>query len=275
MNAPIAAVLLLSALGNAGTWKINNWVPGDDVQLSISRRDGSSRWQMSTGYPLSELKGLTREQLRAMHGEVSFRLERDAGTLVFEGKTTVGVGSGDFRFEPNPAFREKLVGLGYPSPDDEGLLGMAMRDVSLDYASQVGQLGFKKLEVDDLFAFRDRGIDLEMLRDVAAIGYAGLAASDVVLMSDHGVRGKYMKGMKDSGYRMLKVDEVVRLHDRGISPEFVRGLVEAGRASIEFDDIILLHDHGITPQYVAKVVASGFKDLTTEQIVRLHDNGID
>jgi len=189
MNAPIAAVLLLSALGNAGTWKINNWVPGDDVQLSISRRDGNSRWQMSSGYPLSELKGLTREQLRAMHGEVSFRLERDPGTLVFEGKTTVGVGSGDFHFEPNPAFREKLVGLGYPSPDDEALLGMAMRDVSLDYASQVVQLGFKKLRVDDLFAFRDRGIDLDMLRDVAAVGYPGLTADDVVTMSDHGVRG--------------------------------------------------------------------------------------
>ena len=275
MNAPFALALLLAALPSAGTWRINNWLPGDDVQLSMTRRDGDSRWVMSTGFPIAELKGLTREQLRAMHGNVAFKLERDAGTFTFEGTTTLGVGSGSFRFEPNPAFTGKLVALGYPTPDDEAVLGMAIRDVSVDYAEEAKKLGLKDLEIADLFSFRDRGMTLETIRDVVSIGFPDLTARDVTTLSDHGVSGKYLKGMKNTGYRMLTIREVVALHDRGIRPDFVGGLVMTGRPEIALDDMILLHDHGIAPEYVARIEASGYKGLTTEQIVRLHDNGID
>jgi hypothetical protein len=276
LAASLASAAAAETLPTSGTWSINNWVPGESVQMSMTRSKGGSRWKHTTSYDLEDLKGLTREQLRAMRGEVAFRLERDPGTFVFEGTTTMGVGSGTFRFEPSPTFRAKLVELGYGSVDidDAGLIGMAIRDVSLEYAAEVKRLGLAQVAVEDLLAFRDRGIALEHIRQVAGAGFPQLTSRDVIRLADHGVDGRYAQGIRSSGLVDAGVEDVVRFHDRGISTEFVRKLVE-GRKAITTDEIIRLHDHGVTAGYVAQVDASGFKELSVEQIVRLHDNGVD
>jgi hypothetical protein len=269
-----AGTAAAETLPSSGTWKVNNWVPGESVQMSMTRTKGNSRWKHSTSYDLEELKGLTREQLRAMHGTVAFRLERDPGTFVFEGTTTMGVGSGTFRFEASPTFLAKMAELGYGSVDDEAVMGMAMRDVSLDYAAEVKKLGLEQVGVEDLFAFRDRGIELETIREFASAGIPSLKSRDIIRLSDHGVNGRYVQGIAASGLAEAGVEEIVRFHDRGIPTEFVLRLVE-GRKAISGEEIIRLHDHGVSASYVAQVDASGFKDLTVEQIIRLHENGVD
>lgn len=261
-------------LPTSGTWKINNWIPGDSVQLSMTRSKGGSRWKHSTSYDLQDLRGLTREQLRAMNGKVAFRLEREPGTFVFEGTTTMGVAGGDFRFEPSDVFRTKLAELGYGSFDDDALIGMAMREVTLEYAAEAKKLGLERVDIEDLFAFRDRGIELDTIREFAKAGLPGLTSKGVTRLADHGVDGRYVQGIKASGLVDAGVEDIVRFHDRGIPTEFVRKLVE-GRTSITTDEIINLRDHGVTAEYVAQIDASGFKNLSVEQIVRLHDNGVD
>lgn len=274
LAAGLASAAAAETLPTSGTWKINNWIPGDSVQMSMTRSKGGSRWKHTSSYSLEDLKGLTREQLRAMQGELAFRLERDPGTFVFEGTTTMGVGSGTFRFEPSPTFRTKLVELGYESVGDEGLIGMAMRDISLEYAAEAKRLGLEQMGVEDLSAFRDRGIPLEMIREVAKAGFPGLTSRQVMRLADHGVDGGYAQGIRASGLVDAGVEDVVRLHDRGISTEFVRKLVES-RKAITTEEIIRLSDHGVSAAYVAQIDASGFKELSVEQIVRLHDNGVD
>src|SRR4029450_1247602 len=96
-----------------GAWSLNNWIPGSSVHLTMKHASGSSRWVWSTDHPVSDLRGLTREQLRSASATVKFTMERDAGTFEFEGSMMLGLGSGDFRFRPDPTFTDKLVALGY------------------------------------------------------------------------------------------------------------------------------------------------------------------
>src|SRR5262245_11724559 len=109
-----------------GTWRISNWTLADGVQLSLSNRKGSSRWEWSSNRPGAELEGLTTAQLHAVHASVSFTLRRDAGTFSFEGALTLGIGRGEFRFVPDPSFASKMSALGYEAVGDDADSLMAM-----------------------------------------------------------------------------------------------------------------------------------------------------
>src|SRR5262245_44664367 len=86
------------ASGLRGTWAVNNWIPGDEVHLVLKLGTATSRWTWGSTHPLADLKGLTREQLRAGRAEVSFTVERDAGVFFMTGTSTLGFASGEFRF---------------------------------------------------------------------------------------------------------------------------------------------------------------------------------
>ena len=287
-----------------GTWSLNNWIPGSSVHLTMKHASGGSRWQWSTDHPVSDLRGLTREQLRSASVPVKFTLEKDAGTFTFEGSMMLGLGRGDFRFSPDPTFSRKLIALGYEPAPDQDLFAMAIRDISIAYASEIKRSGIKGVSLRELGRFRDHGVELDYIRDLALIGYANLsaddvvrlrdhgvetgflrtlkaagyddlAAADVVKLRDHGVDSAYIEGLHDSGRAKLTVNEIVKLRDHGIDPDFIKGLLSVRSGLTGVDDIIRLREHGVDPSYVARVESAGFSMLTVDQIIRLREHGID
>lgn len=229
-----------------GTWSLNNWTPGSSVRLKMKHASGRSTWEWGTDQPLSDLDGLTREQLRAASAQVTFKLQRDAGTFTFRGSVMLGLGHGEFRFAPDPTFALKLNALGHGTIPGKDLFAMAIRDISLDYASAVMRSGIKGATVGDLGRFRDHGVETDFMRTLKAAGYDDLTAADVVKLADHGVDSAYIEGLADSGRTALTADEIVRLRD-----------------------------HGVDPGYVARVESAGFTGLTVDQIIRLREHGID
>lgn len=231
-----------------GTWSINNWTFGDDVHLRLGYRNAHSRWDWTSNQAVADLTGLTAAQLRSMSTAVKFTLERDAGVFFCEGKMTLGVGGGTFRFAPSPSYASKLTALGYGGVEgeDSSLMFLAVRDLSIAFAAEVKRLGLNDLTLKDLIGLLDHGVDLSFLRELVAAGYPGLTGEDVI-----------------------------RLRDHGISASYVKGLVDTGRGGMTVDEIVRLHDHGIDPPYIARIQAAGFNDLTVDQIVQLHDHGVD
>lgn len=289
-----------------GRWTINNWTPGDSLQLSMKYHAGTTRWQWGSSQPIADLHGLTLEQLHAPRTAVKFTLERDAGTFAFEGTVTLGVGSGDYRFVADPTFKAKLGALGYDvaDEDDASIMMMAIRDISIAYAGEVKRSGMKGVAVPDLVRLRDHGVDLEFIRDLTMIGYTGLSADDVVrlrdhgvdsgfirtlkasgypdlatadivALRDHGVDSRYIEGLDDSGYGKPAARDIVRLRDHGIEPDFIKDLLIAKPGTYSVDEIIKLREHGVDPRYVARIQEAGFKDLTVDQIVSLREHGVD
>jgi len=229
-----------------GTWNLNNWVPGDSVHLKLRYSKASTRWEWGNDQPLADLQSLTAEQLHSPHSSVAFTLRRDAGTFSFEGSLTLGLGGGKYEFTPDPTYATKLGVLGYETIGEDELLGMALRDVSLAFASELKFSGLKDVKVSDLLRLKDHGVDLTFIRALATIGATNLTADDVVRFKDHGIDG-----------------------------EFVRALKSAGVPVLSADDIIKLHDHGVKPEYVARIQSAGYPDLTVDQIIKLHDHGVD
>jgi hypothetical protein len=201
-----------------GTWSLNNWTSKDDVQLTLTYRNGSSRWQWSTGQRLDDLSGLSKDQLHAMSTPAEFALKRDPGVFFFKGTITLGVGKGEFAFLPDPTYAEKLSAMGYTDvkSSNASLMFMAVRDISLEYAAEVKRLGIANLSLRDLERFMDHGIDLDFLRELVAAGHPGLTGDDIVQLRDHGIDGAYVARVQESGFSNLTVDQIVRLHDHGV-----------------------------------------------------------
>ena len=289
-----------------GQWRLNNWMPGDSLQLTMKYHAKSTHWKWGSSQPIADLHGLTLDQLHAARAAVKFTLERDAGAFVFEGTVMLGVGSGDYRFVADPTFKAKLEAIGYDvtGEDDVSIMLMAVRDISIAYAGEVKRSGLRDVAVRDLVRLRDHGVDLEFIRDLTMIGYANLSADDVVRLRDHGVESgfirtlktsgypdlpaddivslrdhgvdsRYVEGLADSGYGKTTADDIVRLRDHGIEPAFIKDLLVARPGSYSVDEIIKLREHGVDPRYVARIQEAGFKDLTVDQIVRLREHGVD
>lgn len=229
-----------------GTWSLNNWTPGDRVQLTLSYRNATTRWEWSSDQPIADLNGLTAEQLHAAHSSVAFALKRDAGTFAFDGSVMLGIGRGGYRFVPDPSYAAKLSALGY-GPIEENpisIMLMAVRDISLEFAAEVKH-SLKDAKVADLVRLQDHAVDLEFIRLLAAAGYADLTADDVVRFRDHGIDGEFLRGLKSSGASDLNADEIVKLHDHGVGSDYVARIHSAGYGDLTVDQIIKLHDHGV------------------------------
>jgi len=227
-TATIAGFVLCTAMGLAagaadeapprmGTWSLNNWTPGDDVHLSLSYRNATTRWEWSSDQPVADLKGLTAEQRHAAHSSVAFTLQRDAGTFAFDGSVMLGIGRGGYRFVPDPVYASKLSALGYEPIGDNptSIMLMAVRDVSLEFAAEV-KYSLKDAKTSDLVRLKDHGVDLDFFRSLAAAGQANLTADDVVKLHDHGVRADYVARISSAGYGDLTVDQIIKLHDHGV-----------------------------------------------------------
>lgn len=265
-----------AALPAAGEWSLNNWISGaGTVQLTLKQRSSGSRWQWSSTQPLVELRGLSREQLHAAHGDVRFTLPRDAGTFAFEGSVVLGLGRGTFQFTADPEFTGKLAALGYERVADADVLGMAIRDVSIAFAGEVKRAGLRDVTVRDLVRLRDHGVTIDFARELTTIAYPRLSADDVVSFADHAVPTDFLKTLKTSGYPELPARDIVKLRDHGVDSAYIEGLADTGYGTITPEEIILLRDHGVDAEYVARVRSAGFKDVSVDQIVKLHDHGVD
>jgi hypothetical protein len=260
-----------------GTWSLNNWTAGSDsVQLEIKRTTMTSNWVWSSSQPIADLRGLTLDQLHAAHAAVSFTMNRDAGTLTFNGDVTLGLGRGEFSFEPNPTFLAKLAALGYQDAAEADLFGLAMRDVSLAYAGEVKLSGLRDVTLKDVIRFLDHGIELDFIRELAALDYTkSLTGDDLVRLRDHGVEGEFIRALKSAGYADMTASDIVKLHDHGVDGPFIAGLSSTAFKALSADEIVRLHDHGVEPEYVARVQSAGYAGLTVDQIIKLHEHGVD
>lgn len=253
----------------ATEWSIDRGSSPDTVRLKLVRRSPGSRSESTFGtFPLKDLEGLTREQMKAVRSAVRFQIARDAGKLECEGTFVLGVGQGKYNFTPNPAFRAELEKLGYDSPGDEQLYSLVLHNVGLDLVREFGPAGPGRPSIHELIALRDRGVSLEMARQMRELG-GDLSLRDLVRLRDHGVDEGYLRGLREAGYEMTAGD-MVKLHDHGVGPEMVRGLKEF-RFSAE--DLVKLRDHGVSPEYVRELVEAGIEP-SADHLVKLRQHGV-
>lgn len=205
-----------------GDWtaKVKQTDRGSVLWLSMNRNTDvrRGRFQMSRDFPLQDFTGLNPNA----NSNVQFTLQREAGTVLFDGLFKDGRGVGDFKFTPNGGFVSTMRNLGYDDLPVEKLFVMAVHDVSTRFINELKSLGYDKIPVDKLIAMRIHGVDGDFIRRMQAIGYRDIPADKLIAMRIHGVDAKFAREMKDQGFSNLSVDDLIKLRIHGVDSNYIR-----------------------------------------------------
>jgi hypothetical protein len=288
----------------SGDWTIHKSEASGRVQFSLieHRRGGNSVHE--SDWPVSSFAGV--DFSKAGRQDVHFTVSRDAGKFECEGFLNDGEGAGVFHFQPDPNYIREMHSLGFSvgeSVDEDKQYGMAVEDVSLEFARQMKAEHLTDLDADKLMAFRIHGVDAAF---VEAIRAAGLKISDsdklvafrihgvtpqmirflheagyspdedaLIAMRIHGATPEWIMELKNRGYDHVGLEKLIAFRIHGVSPEFIEKLQGLGYSHPEPDQLVAMRIHNVTPEYIGELRSRGMQSLSIEQLVSMRIHGID
>jgi hypothetical protein len=183
-----------------GTWETrfyeNDDQRDDRVHLNMRVSRDDHNWQNGFPIDLDELQGLSVSDARGSATDASFRIDREAGSIAFDGDFRDGRGTGFFTFTPNAEYTRAMADLGYPDLSDDRVLMFAVQRVSTDFVRDLQTLGYRDLPEDDLWKFAIHGVRPDYIRGMNDLGYANIDAGDLVRMRIHGVSVDYVRAVR-------------------------------------------------------------------------------
>ncbi|NKB90418.1 MAG: hypothetical protein GKS06_19605 [Acidobacteria bacterium] len=197
ISTPVAAV----AQEITGTWEArpHERDRGERIQLSMRMDSDRDNWQNGFSVAVSDL-WFDAGSMGGDAEDVVFRLERDAGTVTFEGDFRNDRGTGFFTFEPDPDYIRTMAGLGYPGLSDKRVYSFALQDVSTEFVQELHRLGYRSDSLDeaDLWKFAIHGVRPEYIRAMNDLGYESIEPEDLIKMRIHGVSPDYVGAIRDA-----------------------------------------------------------------------------
>lgn len=301
-----ASCVLLIAVKNraadtrSGDWTISKSDSPGKVEFSLIEHHHGGTSSHQSDWPATSFQGI--DFSKPGRQEVRFTITRDAGKIECEGFLNNGEGAGLFHFQPDPNYAREMQSLGF-TVDDEKQFGMALQDVSLEFAKQMKNEhlsdldadklisfrifrvdsafiealraeGLKITDSDKLVAFRIHGVTPEMIRNLHQAGYSP-DEDTLIAMRIHGATPEWMGQLKQRGYDHLDLEKLIAFRIHGVSPEFIDKLQGLGYSHPDPDELIAMRIHGVTPEYINDMRARGIRDLSIDQLVSMRIHGID
>jgi len=298
--ALVCALALFAADTQNGSWTMQ---PSDEpgkVRFALFHHSKNLSNHHESDWATNSFDGLDLSA-NGKH-DVKFMIRRDAGRFECEGYIENSEGAGVFHFFPDGKYRDGMSALGF-NVDPDKQFGMAVQDVSLDFAKEMKSLGLKNLDTDKLIAFRifavdskfvqairaeglktndsDKlvafrihGVSPEMIRAVRAAGYQP-DEDEFIAMRIHGATPEWIAQLKKDGYDHVELQKLIAFRIHGVSPEFIEKIRSLGYPHPEPDQLIAMRIHGVTPEFISGLKSRGIKDLTIDQLVSLRIHGID
>ena len=276
------AAMMIAASAHAesgelqGSWtaRIAKEHPG---KLYISLETGPKD-QHGSHFERSAFRGLSTSDIESKaRVPVQFELQREAGTVAFEGSFRDGRGAGDFTFVSNPEFQRRLrsVGVRLESKSvnhNRELLNLALFDVSIEFIRSMQGLGYDE-PLDTYVAFRIFNIDPEYVRRMEAAGFARLSADKLTSTRIHGATPEYIKQMRAAG-NDLTLDQYIESRIFQITPEFAEAMRRLGYARLDRDMLVQFRIHGVTPDFVEELREVGYSRVPAENLVAMRIHGV-
>ena len=241
----VFALLPVLAFGSTvhGEWTMGHSdVPGK-VSFGVRYSNGpQNHSDHSSDWSKVDFQGLDFTNL-TKH-DVHFEIDREAGTIRFQGFMQGDEGAGLFDFSPHPQYGRTMADLGFEFSDGK-LFAAALYDVSTKFAREMKTLEIAGLNADKLIAFQIFHVTPEFVQEMRTAGVSGRDADKLI------------------AFQIFKV-----------SPDFVRAIEKLGFAHPEPDKLIALRVQGVTSSYIEGLQAHGVHDLTLDQVIALHTQGI-
>lgn len=259
--------------GADGMWTARRPGGGERVRLDLYRGPVGHREteRLRLFLDLGEVEGLDAGAFRDDASALSFRIERPAGTLVFEGRHRRRP-AGSFRLEPSPSFVARLAQLGLTSLGRDRLVDLAIQGMSLDLVESLRDAGYVGGDADDLLRLQDYGLTPEWIAAMARLGRP-TTVEDLLTLRRHGIGPLDVERWVAAGIADLGVDDLLRLHNQGLLASDA-----ASYRALGFDDIedwLTFRRYGVRTDLIAAVVESAAARTDADAIVGLHVNGTD
>jgi len=285
---------------HSGDWAIHHSDQPGKVEFSLREHHHGGESSNESEWPMSAFAGV--DFSKPGRQDVRFTITRDAGTIECDGFLENGEGTGLFHFQPDPNYAGEMRESGF-SIDEEKQYGMAVHDVSLEFARQMKSehlsgldadklITFRIFRVDSAFieelrvaglnvsdsdklvAFRIHGVTPQMVRFLHQAGYSP-NEDTLVAMRIHGATPEWMEELKKHGYDHVDLEELIAFRIHGVSPEFIEKLQALGYAHPGPEQLVAMRIHNVTPEYIAGLRMRGLRDLSIDQLVNMRIQGID
>jgi hypothetical protein len=298
------------ALDGAWTAAIDEKRP-DRVYLNLTQGRFNN---MGSTYALSGLSGLTSAQIHAAAmTPVQFAMQREAGTIAFEGTFRNGKGAGQFAFTPDRSYISKIRSLGLEldlekrrkrkdRTEEDDLFTLALHDVSTsfiksmmaegyrvslakylemrifnitpEYIREMRSLGFKEIDADELVASKIHRVTPDFVREMRAAGW-NLSLDDYQSAAIHGATPKFAEEMRKLGYGGMSHDDLVSFRIHRVTPEFIEELRTLGYTKVSADDLVAMRIHRVTPEFIRELASAGYEKVPPQKLVEMRIHRID
>ena len=249
----------------------------DKVQLSFERKSEHGRNQNSNSYSLSEIQGLSRDQVT--NGRSTIRLVRDAGTIECDAAFVNGKGTGTFTFTPNRGFVNAMRSRGFDIEKewkddghqgsiDERLFSAAMLNVSVALADDLRSANFPNLDFGDLFKAAIFKIDGKFMSEMKATGFPNLGMEELVKARIFKIDSEFVRKIKDMGFGTGDFENLVKYSIFKVTPEFLADLRAEGLTNLTSEDVVKARIFKIDAEFIRKAKAE-VPDATMEQLVQM------
>jgi hypothetical protein len=206
----------------------------------------------------------------------SFRLQREAGTIVFEGVFNSSSGKGTYKFEENQAFKSFLANQGFSNISPELMLNIFFTNINTAYFDFLKSNGYLPITMDQLKDLAEQDISRQVLEEDLAFfskqGYGKVGLDKIITWREHGVNPAFVNSFLNAGYKDISLDQATTLRDHGVNMAFISGF---DVKNIPLEKAIELRDHGVKPEYIKALHDLGWKDISLETATELRDHGVD
>ncbi len=258
-----------------GDWtaKVKQTDSGPVLWLSLNRNTDArkGRSQMSSDFPLQDFTGLNPNA----NSNVQFTLQREAGTVFFDGLFKDGRGVGDFRFRPNSGFIATMRNLDYDDLTTEEIFSMAVLDVGTTFINELKSLGYDKLTLHQLFGLRALGVTAAFAREAQGWGFGKLSADELIEIKAMGINPDYIRSMKSLGFDDLSLRKVIELKALGVNEDYAKEMRALGFENLTVNQLVEMKAMGITAEYVKKMRDLGLKNVSINELIQIKATGAD
>jgi len=283
-----------------GDWTIRKSDEAGKVEFSLIEHHHGGNSNHESDWPASSFPGV--DFSKSGRQDVHFTISRDAGKIECEGFLNNGEGAGVFHFQPDPNYAGEMHKLGF-DVDEEKQYGMAVQDVSLEFARQMRNehltdldadkliafrifrvdsafieelrtAGLKISDSDKLVAFRIHGVTPQMIRALHQAGYSP-DEDTLIAMRIHGATPEWMEELKKRGYDHVDLEQLIAFRIHGVSPEFIEKVQALGYKHPDPDELVTMRIHNVTPEYISDLHSRGIQNLSIDQLVSMRIHGID
>lgn len=268
-----------------GTWTASDRYDKDDkdekikdgkIQLNFTRRtERNGVNNHGSSYPISELQGLSPDQINSANSSVSFRLVREAGTIECRGVFTNGRGTGEFTFTPNSSFVDGMKSRGYATLSDERLFTSATLNLTLAFVDDLKSAGFGDLTIDDIFKARIFNITPQFMSEMKATGFPNLEMEDLVKARIFKIDADFVRQVTEMGFAKDSLEGLVKLRIFKITPEFLREMKTLNFPNLTPEEAVNLRIFKVTPEFIKELQSLGFNRLSVEEATKFRIFKID